>query len=343
MSKEGEVKTCVRVVEEQKLNTELLQNIFDELGVEPIGDISKPNEGRIATNLIQKVEGGRELMIRVYPKDMPEKLETGSPQYEIKALDFFSQQGVKVPKPVKFSDGSLSIETEDLIIFAYDMIAGEAIEQSALNPEIAAKIGLFLKDFVDASMNYKASEGEVPTNTFQYVLDIAERLENKVEGLKDWDKWISMKQKVSANVESVENTPAGIVHADFFFENILQTKSGDISALIDFGDAYYGRVIHDIVIAAMEASVNGDEIWDLNSFREVLKPMKDFLKSNNISFEQFHQTLEADCLRFAVYTIPFNIEENQDYHENGYVQRFEKISESDFAGELGELYADIIG
>lgn len=332
----------MRVIEKQRLNSELLKNIFDDLKVKPLGAMSKSNEGRIATNLIQKIEDGRELIIRTYPKNMPGRLETGSPQFEIKALNFFSQQKIKVPKPIKFSNGSFSIETEDLIIFVYDMIAGEAIELSALNPEMAAKIGLFLKDFVDTSINYEASEDEIPTNTFLYVLDIAEKLETRVEGLKDWDKWISMKQAVSKNIESIENTPAGIVHADFFFENILQTKSGNISALIDFGDAYYGRVMHDIVIATMEACVNEDEIWDLDSFKEILKPMSDFLKSNNVSFKQFHQTLEADCLRFAVYTIPFNIEEEQDYHQNRYVKRFEKISEADFASELSRLYEDLI-
>jgi len=335
---EEEKKEQSRVVEVQKITPEALLAIFDKLEVTPIGDISVPSEGRIATNIIQNTDRGN-LMIRIYPKDMPNKLETGNPYFEIQALDFLAKKGLKVPIPTPFKGSTIYTETEESFIFAYFMLEGNAIKQSELNPDIAAKIGVFLKEFVDVSITYAPSLGEKPINSFEYILGIAERLEQKVEGLAEWGKWREMKLKVATNIESVESTPAGIVHADFFFENILRTTSnGEISALIDFGDAYYGRVIHDIVIAAMESSVNEDGIWNLDSFRATLVPLVDFFRSNGITFDQVYHTLEADCLRFAVYTIPFNIEEGTDYRENSYVARFEHISDSVVIGELHEIY-----
>lgn len=332
-----EKKQQHRVVELQKFDEELLGTLYEALGVVPIGESIHPVHGRIATNITQDTNKGK-LMIRSYPKVMPEKLETGHPKFEIEALQYFASRGVNVPTPALF-DKSMFFETEDLIIFGYYFIQGQPINQSDLSVDIASKVGNFLNTvYLPVSINYLPSGGIKLINSFAYILEIAERIESKHLGLKEMDIWNVMKKMTHENLNIINDTPVGVVHADFFFENILVDR--DELGLIDFGDAYYGHLLHDVVIGAMEASVTEDEVWHLDMFGAFLREVSSFLISNNISFEQFIETLRVDCMRFSVYTIPFTVEEGKDLSENPYINRYKKLLEEDFVEQISDIFSN---
>ena len=338
---EEETIEHARVISKQEVTESFLHSLYEKLGVTPKGAITTPDEGRIATNIIQDTTKGK-LMVRIYPTSMPDKLETGDPQFEVIALRFLADRGFPVPKPLQFAGGASSYEDHDHFVFAYYLLEGESIAQDALNPTIALSIGKFLREFVEHSCHFTPAASAI--DSFDYIVEIAQKLEEKVPGLSEWKVWNRMKDEVKGYKGSLADTASGIVHADFFFENILQDHEGRMS-LLDFGDAYFGKLLHDVVIASMEASVtesDGVELWNFDSFKNALVPLSTFLVDNHISFEQFFNTLKANCMRFAVYTIPFDIAEERDFHTNNYVERYNKIS-TDYQDNLHAIYDEVMG
>lgn len=328
-----------RVVEKQEYNKELLEHLYKLLSVEVHGETTHPTQGRIATNITQETNKGK-LLIRIYPKQMPEKLETGNPMFEIDALNFYASHGVNVPVPVKFGE-KLFYETNDQIIFGYYLIPGTPIDRSELSSTtIAQNIGNFLNNILKISAQYetKGSYKDSFISSFNYIVQIAEKIENKYPKLKEMDIWDKMKASTKLHADLLEGTPKGIVHADYFFENILRDKDENVVGLIDFGDAYYGYILHDLVIGAMETCVLEGEVWNLEILYIFLESTSPFLKSHSISFDQFYETLKADCLRFSVYTTPFTHEEGKDFESNPYINRYQKLSNEEFRGELNNIY-----
>ncbi|MFU7503116.1 MAG: phosphotransferase [Candidatus Tisiphia sp.] len=327
-----------RVVEKQEYDLVLLKKLYEILEVEVVGETTHPTQGRIATNITQDTDKGK-LLIRIYPKQMPQKLETGHPMFEIESLNFYTNHGVNVPLPLKFGE-RLYYETENQIIFGYFLIPGIPISQSELSVNLAKNIGEFLCNMLEISAQYstKSSSEEAFKNSFDYILQIAEKIENKYPKLKEIDTWATMKESTKMHVNILDGTPKGIVHADYFFENILRDENDNIIGLIDFGDAYYGYILHDLVIGAMEACVLEDEIWNLEILNTFLKATSSFLKSNSISFEQFFETLKADCLRFSVYTAPFTHEDGKTFDNNPYINRYKNLLSENFQEKLHEIY-----
>jgi hypothetical protein len=78
----------------------------------------------------------------------------------------------------------------------------------------------------------------------------------------------------------------------------------------------------DIVISSMEFSVLSDGSWNLEMFEASLKPHSEWLEENKIDFPLFYDLLMANCLRFAVYTLPNTLRQQEPVAENPYVFRF---------------------
>lgn len=315
---------------------EIINFFIEKINIKKVGEITKPNIGKIAINIIQNTEKGN-IMIRGYPI-CSNKLETGSLDFEIKALLFFEKNGINVPNLIKNNGNVLKIEINNFIFIAYFMIEGFSLNQISLNSVVAGRIGAFLYNYLKISIKYQPEQDESPINSFEYIIQIANILEERLVELKLSEIWTNMKNNVIKNKDLVNNTPVGIVHGDFFYENLIQSKDNEIIGIIDFGDAYYGRIIHDIVIATMEGSVYLNGEWDMNCIFSILNYVKDFILDYNITFEQFYNTLKADCFRFSIYTICSNTE---NYKNNEYIKRYEYISKDEFKDELSKVYKSI--
>ncbi|GFW68981.1 APH domain-containing protein [Trichonephila clavipes] len=314
----------------------LIKKLCDVLEVE---GISEPNQiqSHTAINITQNTNKGK-LFIRVYPK-FSRKLETGHVMFEIQALSFFSSKGINVPVPLTLGK-NLYLEIENQIIFAYFYLHGTPIRRSELSVDLAKNIGLFLHKILEISVKYSREViNEEPfLNSFEYIVQIADKIEKEIPYLKNLEIWNSMKERTKMHVNILNGSPKGILHADYYYENILKDEMGNVVGLIDFGDAYYGYILHDVTIGAMEACVLENEIWNLEIFNAFIKASSPFLIKNSISFEQFFETLMADCLRFAIYTISDTLKCKKDLKSNIYIGRYEKLLSKNFKEKLFEIY-----
>ncbi len=313
---------------EQMSNNQLLLNeILLELGVHAKGEATSPDEGLIASNyFIDTVEKGQ-IVIRA--NELGENKGVG---FEVKALDFLGKHDAPVPNVLRFNDDSLEKHVDDKRVIAYTPIDGDTLGSDELDScALATEAGSLLRNMIVPAALYEP-DGTEPDGDATFIKGITTEFLDKYPDLADHSFFKdAVANLVSENyAEALRTSPKGIVHADFFYENIIK-RDDKLVGIIDFGDAYYGAILNDVVIGAMEFSVfEANEQWKPELFEAFLQPNADWLRKSGIDFDTFQATLLANCLRFAVYTLGFEREDDSSASadENRYIQRYFKFKET---------------
>lgn len=306
------------------LNKENFQDVISALNlkVSPEGELSIPEDGRIASNAIITTDTGK-VLVRSYDTS-DQKLETGDCEFEVLALKFLSNLGCNVPIPVPFKTSEFIKTYGTVKVFAYKMIPGDRVKLRDLTKDNISEIGDFLNRLISCTSSFVPERTlNIPSGDQEHIRKIFDITCERCKELTK-DKWFSSMLDMCKDkkiTEQLEKTPYGIVHADFFDENIV--FDGYKYGLIDFGDAYYGAVINDIVIGAMEFSVI-DEQWNLEFLENFLKPLSGWLLKSNVGNELFMQLLRLNCIRFLCYTLRFS--SYQDYDSNPYYIRYKNLT-----------------
>ena len=131
-------------------------------------------------------------------------------------------------------------------------------------------------------------------------------------------------------VADLNNSPLGIVHGDFFFENTLRTNDDNLVGVIDFGDCFFGSMLHDIAVGAMEFSVREGEQLDIEAFDAFLSPFSSWFAESATDLELFRTTLLANWVRYSTHLIALGLDEGEQLSSlvtieyNPYVDRFQR-------------------
>ncbi|MCH9620243.1 MAG: Homoserine kinase [Chlamydiales bacterium] len=330
-----------RIVERTSLGDESINQILSKLNLTLLGeDVTIPEGGRIASSLIVNTREKGEVMLRFYPLSCADtKLESGNIDFEVSALDHLAKAGMPVPAPLQFTGGQLVVVENGIAIFAYQLLPGNPLEQKDLSLELATTCGKLLQQMRVASKEYHPPANP-PTGDLQFLERIYNTLTQKYPELQGNPHLTAMLEllKTEGLADRLEQTPRGIVHADFFAENIVYDEASGKYSIIDFGDAYYGHTIMDLVIGSMEFCVLEDDSWSLPLFTAFIKTNETWLKENKISFDFFHDLLLVNCVRFAIYTLPGDLESHQSVENNPYIRRFEQLKDESFTKNLREVY-----
>lgn len=311
----------MRIIPTIHIKNNELQTLLSACNLTPISDLVLAKEGKIASNYTIETREIGKVILRIYPSDFNETKVA----FETRALRFLADNGVVVPRPVNMFNTLYTRTENGNLGFVYPYIEGFSLLQSAIDVDIAAKAGENLAQIINVSLKYK-SVGYEPNGDIEFIRHIFMQFCQTHQGLLS-DHLIKEMNHVLNDHELNEwllKTPNGIVHADYFFENLLFTSDGTL-ATIDFGDSYFGSPATDICIGAMEFSVNHNEEWNMNHTKAFLKPLQHLIQIFELNDERFLKLLRINCIRFAVYTIPLTLQESQPAHLNPYVKRFEYL------------------
>jgi len=334
-----------------KITKILTDSILSRMGLTPKGDPIIPKEGRIAYNLIIPTEECGDVLFRCYPAESNKAaLGYGTEQakFELRTLNFLAQKGTPTPKPIKFaSNNTYAIEDKEWLVFAYPIEEGVTLEQIDLNQAVAEEAGNLLSEIIKTSETY-IPVGDEPNGDIEYIESI---LNNFIKRRMDMAKEPIFKEMFN-HLSSprlhreLTTTPKGLVHGDFFFENVL-SRDGHLIGIIDFGDAYHGYLLMDVVIGSMEFSMKIGEEWDHDLHESFLRANKTWLRKNDISFDLFHDVLLANCIRFTAHLSNLAQDELEksgtpqeliNLNENPYVRRFYLFQKPDMKAELARRY-----
>lgn len=330
-----------RVLKQEQVDTQHVEEILGHLNLTPSGKPITPRDGRIATNLIIPTLEKDHVMVRVYPKQTPEKLETGCMDFEVEVLSYLRDNSqLAVPRPLTFSNGKPTMAIGDYVAMAYPLLPGKPLSQKELSPETATAAGSFLRDMLKVSTHFVPKLSPAPSGDLEYVDEIYLRRCKTHPVIADdpiYQEMRKFNQDASLR-KRLAQTPKGFVHADYFFENTLMTPDQAHFSVVDFGDAYYGHVVMDAAIGAMEFSVPEDRDWDHTFFKSFLKPLHGWLQQHDIDAAFFLDLMKANCLRFAVYTAPFTLNDGDPITENPYRKRFLYLSNPKVQLEIKQAF-----
>ena len=317
----------------------VLNEALIALDVHSCGEVTSPEEGLIASNFfVDTVERGK---IVVRTNELGTHTGVG---FEGRVLDFLAHHNAPVPSVLAFNGNSFEKHIGNQRVIAYVPIEGDTLHADEIdNTELAREAGALLNRLIRSAEQYEP-RGDEPDGDINFIRKITATF------LTTYPDFVQHPffESARANLEqedcgyALKKSPQGIVHADFFYENIIQ-RDEKLVGVIDFGDAYYGALINDIAIGAMEFSVlEESERWKPELFEAFLKPNATWLRENAIRFETFQYALLANCLRFVVYTLGF---EREDDHfasadQNRYVQRYFKFKGT-LAAQLQKSYEDV--
>ncbi|WP_010301805.1 phosphotransferase [Candidatus Odyssella thessalonicensis] len=333
LSVEGKEKILIREVAPRIINrmevhtTEVCQ-IMNKLSLTVNGDVFSPMDGRIATNLIVPTKERGKILLRMYPSKMPHKLETGNLEFEIAALQHLSQRRINVPRLLQFNDGRYKAELNGKTSIAYPFIEGCAISKEELSVKTATISGNYLASMIKANQEFKPEKYllNISEGDLDHIVNLYNRLCQEFPSLSKVRVYSEMASFVSR--ESIRGiyrkSPQGIVHADYFFENLILKE--EKAALIDFSDAYYGAIVTDVAIGAMEFSAVSEEKWDFSYLKAFLAPIKPWLRKYEFTKDDLINVMRANCLRFAIYTMRPTLQTSKDLEYNPYARRFKYLS-----------------
>ena len=287
------------------------------------GKFSVPKHGRIATNLMVDTSDGQ-IFIRSYPDTYPrERIEM-----EVSALDHLAKHGVSVPILLRTKDGQLIVRGDDRsTTFIYRPLEGQTLSQDDLSPYWAMQAGELLALFIRAAEKFAKPKISVDGD-IEYIGILLSSLEKAKPELANENTLKAMKKVLADPLlnNDLQETPSGLVHADFFFENVLH-QQGTLIGILDLGDSYYGKILNDIVIGAMEFSVDTKGKWYRENLEAFVTPLRPWLVKHKVTADLCLKLLCANCVRFAVYTMPYTVEEGGRFGDNQYVQRFAELEE----------------
>ena len=320
-----------------------LKEVLGTFGCTPEEEARTVGEGRIATNLMARTHEHDEVIVRIYP----DSYSHSKVLFEIEGLNHIASAGLPVPNPLRTSAkdriSDHLVRRDDKLVMVYPALHGKTISQEELSVPIAGETGVLLLKYLNAAASFEPQTYKIDGDLafIQGLLRTLKETNAEFASLLSVSKMEDVLLDARLHRE-LAHTPVGLVHADYFFENIL-SEGGNVSGLLDFGDAYQGHLLNDVVIGAMEFAVHEDERWDLDLTDAFLSPLAPWLREVDVSADLMVKLLLANCVRFAVYTTPFTQSDHEPVAQNPYVRRFESIIDSAHGDRLKEIFAGHTG
>ena len=315
-------------------------------GIGSARDFKKASEGRIGNNYFAQTNDGRQIIIRIYNLSKGRALGYQIERFlfEVDALLFFQHrrakgllQTLQTPALLPTIDGSgrhyridhHATDGDANFIVVYDAIPGNTLDRDDLGVDKADSAGKGLYHLLQVAVDYYPGDHTQPGG-ISYISGILSTLMQRSPGLAQ-DPTILQMAKYIADVPrrtAIENTPKGIVHGDYFFENTLWAQNGSLHGIIDFGDCFYGEVLHDIAVGAMEFSMRNDEVFDTDACAAFLTHFASWFKKHSIDSDLFIHVLLCNCVRYAVHLMTIGLDDGLPEHSvvdidyNPYLHRF---------------------
>jgi homoserine kinase type II len=166
-------------------------------------------------------------------------------------------QGVPTPVPRATTDGFAFARWRGEIVSLFSWVAGRTLSRAEVTPGHAAAVGAALAKLHAASAGFPDSRPgryEPP--------DIAARLATITAlGRTELAPAVAVLTPELAALagERTADVPSGIIHGDLFIDNVLYDEAGALTALIDFEQASWGRLIYDLAVTTLAFGYGRDD------------------------------------------------------------------------------------
>jgi homoserine kinase type II len=197
--------------------------------------------GSVNSNYALETARGR-FFLRVY-----EEQDEAGARSEAALLAHLAARGVKTPAPLARTDGAKLSHHAGKPVALFPWIEGGMRCQASVTEEDAARVGAELARVHVAGQGVEAGEGR-----FNYE-DLIVRIERIAKASQpDLAAQASaLEEHLRVWMDRRAALPVGLIHGDLFRDNVLWSKSGEVTALLDFESASRGILAYDIMVTVL--------------------------------------------------------------------------------------------
>jgi homoserine kinase type II len=229
-----------------------VQEILREFG----GDAYRAHQpiavGTVNTNL--RVETNRRtLFLRVNEGKSADDVER-----EANIVLHAHLHGVSTPSPLLTADGGMPYlvwRGEHVSLFPW--VEGRTLARAAVTPAHAAAVGQALAGL------HLAMDGFADRRPGRYEPDEIEARLARVAALARPELAgavaILTPELARLRAERAADLPMGIIHGDLFIDNVMFGAGGELTALIDFEQASWGRLAYDLAVTTLAFGFGRDD------------------------------------------------------------------------------------
>ncbi len=167
---------------------------------------------------------------------------------EAAIVEHVAARGVTTPLPLRSTAGPRYARCGDAWASLFPWVAGKNLQRDLLLPEHARQVGHALAQLHAAGAGYtdhRPSRYETP--------EIMRRLET-VRAVNDphLQSAVEILGPELARLHSErDQLPLGLIHGDLFVDNVLFGDNGQLTALLDFEQASWGKLAYDVAVTVL--------------------------------------------------------------------------------------------
>jgi homoserine kinase type II len=166
-------------------------------------------------------------------------------------------RGVPTPVPCADAAGALFVRWTEALVSLFPWVTGRTLARSEVTPAHAAAAGGALAKLHVAGggmADHRPGRYEPP--------EIADRLARIAAlGRPELTSAVAVLVPELARLERerVVDVPTGIIHGDLFIDNVMYDDAGRLTALIDFEQASWGRLVYDLAVTVLAFGYGHDD------------------------------------------------------------------------------------
>lgn len=142
------------------------------------------------------------------------------------------------------------------------MCHGRTLTEAALSPAVSAAVGTALGQLHRALAGFVPAGHKARADLPWLAAEVARAGDLlRAHGAQAEAARLAADWTAAGAGAAFDALPQGVVHADLYPANVVYAR-GRLVGFIDFDDAYYGTLLHDVAIAAMEFGTGPDAVPD---------------------------------------------------------------------------------
>lgn len=215
---------------------------------------------------------------------------------EIDLLLYLQAGKFACPQPLPDRQGKYLLEYEGKVVSVYPYIAGKIFSEKALSLLQLERVGQALASLHLLGQVYK--KGIENRFRFERIIELYQEVRAQLPPyFRQYihvldDEFEHQKQYAE------ERLPKGVIHGDFFADNIL-FRGGKVVAVLDFEAAGHGKFIYDLA-TAVNALCYIDGSYPIERFNALLQGYQNTRTLSLGEWDAFPNELRFSALRFTV-------------------------------------------
>jgi homoserine kinase type II len=280
-----------------ELTEEGVEDILRNYNLGRLSDFSYFERGVEHTNVLLNTSLGK-YVLRIYERGRTKEFVA----FELKLLNRLTKYNFPTPRPLRTSKNKLitSFKGKPAVVFEY--IKGIHIKHQ--NQSHVSQVGKTLAEMHMITKGFKPKGYKIRWNAdVSEIRKLADKLTK--EGKKNNIKNVELVERVIKSefksFEFPENIPKGTIHADLFKDNVKFYK-GKLQGVLDFDDAFYGRLIDDLNTAILGWCFPNNK-FNLRLARQMVTSYQRAGKLSDLEKRYFYQSLRFMGVKFSVYLL----------------------------------------